>query len=395
MGLDSGQELDDKGAMRWFVEVTGRPRTDVECVEGNSWNEALQRTRMFRGDPGPMSGFSVEVRDEGATALDPAGRIRYDVRRAPDDASLTVLPSTPPSSVVVLHERTHDATRELPLTYRERAVLAPIGTDDAAVERLLHSELARLRAGLIGKPPGQYVNLAVFDVPFEGKPKTRPRATLSWKDWREAPHVERSKPLSPSTAPSATPKPSAPKRRPGDELLADLFEAVHDLQFVHDASEASELCLALAADRIPCRAGLLHLYDINKRQFVVTAARGGALSLLLQRTSERDAALATAMGFRRAAVFGPEALARFGATLRYEVVGVVASVVVAPAMEHGRFVGALELMDPLDGSPFTETEASALGYLAQQFAEMVASRHFGLDEERIRARARASGAPTA
>ena len=38
-------------------------------------------------------------------------------------------------------------------------------------------------------PAGKLVNLAVFDMTFQGKPPVPPLATLTWKDWRGAPVV--------------------------------------------------------------------------------------------------------------------------------------------------------------------------------------------------------------
>jgi hypothetical protein len=46
-------------------------------------------------------------------------------------------------------------------------------------------------------------------------------------------------------------------------------------------------------------------------------------------------------------------------------------------------------MDPLDGFPFSENEGYALTYIAEQFAEFVATRGVNVDPERIAASARA------
>ncbi len=67
--------------------------------------------------------------------------------------------------------------------------------------------------------------------------------------------------------------------------------------------------------------------------------------------------------------------------------GGISSLVVAPVMEAGRFLGAIELANPLDGNPFTEPEGNALSYIAEQFAELVGSRGVVTDPERIGARA--------
>src|SRR6478609_8951427 len=95
--------------MRWLVEVSSTSKTDLQkfCVEAESWQRALQAARAQRGEEGPMSGFSIELLEEGYRAVDPASRLRFVVKRAADDTPITaplakepkgVAPS-PPSSV--------------------------------------------------------------------------------------------------------------------------------------------------------------------------------------------------------------------------------------------------------------------------------------------------------
>jgi GAF domain-containing protein len=62
------------------------------------------------------------------------------------------------------------------------------------------------------------------------------------------------------------------------------------------------------------------------------------------------------------------------------------SVIAAPVMQAGRFLGALELLNPLDGQPFTESDANAVMYIAEQFADFVAARGVVTDPDRITAR---------
>src|SRR5262249_12889844 len=94
-----------------------------------------------------------------------------------------------------------------------------------------------------------------------------------------------SSPLSPAPTPgpgptdrpsSSTGRASRPDRGrvKGDELITLLFEAMHDLHFLRDAIEGGDFCLSLALETIPSAAGLVHLYDIDKREFVVACING-------------------------------------------------------------------------------------------------------------------------
>jgi len=86
--------------MRWIVEVApiGSKESQSYCVEADSWQKALQSARKLRGDETPMSGFSIELLDDGCKAVDPSSRLRYQVKRTADDAVLTPGGEAPPPS---------------------------------------------------------------------------------------------------------------------------------------------------------------------------------------------------------------------------------------------------------------------------------------------------------
>ncbi len=187
-------------------------------------------------------------------------------------------------------------------------------------------------------------------------------------------------------APSLTQASPPSVRMRGDDLITDLFEVMHDLHFLRDAVEGGDFCLAVAMERIPSLAGIVHLYDIDRREFVITSARGpNTASLLLKRHSEAEPLLAGAMRRRRAVAIG-DATQQTASVERYAAVGGARSVIVAPVMQAGRYLGAIELLNPLDGQPFATADGDAVGYIAEQFAEFVATRGVVTDPERINAR---------
>src|SRR5262249_41466074 len=144
--------------MRWFVEIAplGASKGQKErwCLEAAGWQPALKEARALRGEDGPLSGFSIELLDDGARAVDPSSRVRYVIRSAPDDAPRThtkdgPIPRAPaePSKAAapggsedevdipvdvddappapalpafqLLHSREEDPSERSPLTYRE------------------------------------------------------------------------------------------------------------------------------------------------------------------------------------------------------------------------------------------------------------------------------------
>ena len=58
---------------------------------------AASRTRL-RGDESRMAGFSIDITNEGCKAVDPAKKLRYEVKRAPDSTPLTPGGEAPPPS---------------------------------------------------------------------------------------------------------------------------------------------------------------------------------------------------------------------------------------------------------------------------------------------------------
>jgi GAF domain-containing protein len=159
---------------------------------------------------------------------------------------------------------------------------------------------------------------------------------------------------------------------------------MHDLHFVHDALEGGEFCLTLAMEKLPSQAGLVHLYDINTREFLIASTRGaGTSKLLLKRHPENDAILHAALRKKRALVVGDADQSPAAGIDRYLKLGGARSLLVAPIILHGRLLGAIELLNPLDGQPFTEPEGNALTYIAEQFAEFISSHGIVTDPERI------------
>jgi hypothetical protein len=489
------------------VYVTSSPSRYASSIPPRLSGHGIQAPKIAASTVPVPSSVARPAADE----VPPAPRVPTIETSAAGAAEAVVpadrTPSTPapPTGVAshILFKREEDRTPALPLTYREYVYLVPSGTTSSMAERLLRVQLEVLRTVLTPLPVGKLVNLAAFDVPFEGRPPVAPLATLTWKDWQgtavvsfprrqtqssaskshapsaaspaqvsgrvsnglslpidptaaetatqrapsgptgeaEAPTIDPPRPSAssrvspaealaraegvdalrrpedrvgasfepglsagpggvrteepslgiagaPSQAPigSTADRPSAPRARMrGEDLIADLFEAMHELHFMRDAVEAGAFCLALSMEKIPCRAGIVHIYDIDRREFLVINTRGeSAKSLLLRRYPEGDLALHAATGKRRAIVLTYANEAESQSLERYAAMGGVRGALVAPAMMAGRFLGALELLDPLDGQPFADSDAYAMAYIAEQFAQFVAEHGVVTEPDRIR-----------
>lgn len=186
----------------------------------------------------------------------------------------------------------------------------------------------------------------------------------------------------PQPAKPAAQQPAKPAARlTSDELITDLFEAMNDLYFARDADEGAEFVLNLAMEKFRSAAGMVQLYDINRREFVVIRAVGPNANLVVGgRTAERDPLIAEIMRRRRPMVLNVARDGRVRAG-RWAALGCGPKLIIACAVElAGRFLGVLELANPQDGTYAPEDE-NGLAYVAERFAEFVAGRGLVFETE--------------
>jgi hypothetical protein len=167
-----------------------------------------------------------------------------------------------------------------------------------------------------------------------------------------------------------------PTDRPsGDSLVGLLFEALHELHFLDDAYDGAEFVLKVVAETTHASAALVHLYDINNREFVVVSAIGTRAEALVEWvTPEDDPLVAEVMsGEEATVVLEPDLDPRLRRG-RWVLLEPRRSVLCAPAAIDGRYLGLLEVADPTDGSEFTEDDRNALTYVATRLARFLADR---------------------
>jgi len=374
------------------------------------------------------------------------------------------LPKAP--AFQLLRKREEEPTEKTPIAYREYAYAVAEGTGVREAEVLLWLRFRELRQGLEGRPPGQFVQLAVFDHVFERRPKRPPLATLAWKDWRgnpvvqfpgsaarpsgpppaalpepaapkapvapaaapatapakpaAAPATAPAKPAEPPAAaparPASAPAPAAPaapasakpaveqppakpapapeaqaparRHKSGEDLIGELFETMHELHFMPDLVAGSEFVLGVVEKTLPCEAILVHVFDINAQHYVVVRASApGAAKVIMHCVPDGDALFEPVMRRMRSLRIDAAASdARLQAE-RWKLAGVeVNSALCGPVQLAGRYLGMLELVNPQGGGAFYESEANALDYICEQFADFLAAHPIVLDAELILAK---------
>ena len=238
-------------------------------------------------------------------------------------------------------------------------------------------------------------------APTASAPPPAPAPTASAPPPAPAPTASAPPPASvlPSGGPLSKRPPPAPRgalvlaakgrRKKGDDLLTDLFEACGDLAFLNDVLEAAEFAGRLLVESLPCRLCLVSFYDIDKAELVVvrqivaesTTGDEPPASLLMQRIADRVGGLGAVLRRGKAVLAGG---ADFSSDPRLEPLGVpVKSAIRGPVNHGGRYLGLIELFDPLDGKGFTDADTHAVHYVAEQLGDFVDQRGITLDAERV------------
>lgn len=177
--------------------------------------------------------------------------------------------------------------------------------------------------------------------------------------------------------PPSEPPPS--RRALGEELIADLFELMHGLDFCKDSIEAAAFVLKLALGKLGSAAGMVHLYDIDRRAFVIVHAAGpGAEALRGLRTGEGEPLIAEAMRTRAALMLpdgaeDPRASGQRFTILKAAAPGPIHAVACARVMEAGRFLGLIEIVGMGSDPPFAAGDEHALAYIADRYADFVSA----------------------
>lgn len=167
-----------------------------------------------------------------------------------------------------------------------------------------------------------------------------------------------------------------PTVRPaGDGLVGAVFEALHELHFVEDAKEAAHFVRRVIEEKMKPSVALVHLYDINTRHFVVMSAAGSRAEVLADYETPDDDPLASEImrGDEAMLVLDPATDPRLSKG-RWRLAEPKKSVLCAPVAVEGRYLGLLEIADPIDGSEFGEEDRNVFTYVANAFAKYLNTR---------------------
>lgn len=271
------------------------------------------------------------------------------------------------SGMELLMERNEDPSEDNPLIYRERCYIIPEGFSLSEVEKHLRARIEKIQDELKESPPGIFVNLAAFDHRWTLRPKRPPLVLLQWKDWRGEPQV-----AFPDYENSATSK--IPASNLQDLKLEEMFDALHELQFLETPGEGLEYVINLLENTIPCEAASACLYDINANEMRFVAVtgpsadkrKGEATSLSVGLFSQAARSYETTSIYsdvQNNPYFDDHADGRPGL--------VVGNIMYRPLALDENLLGMLQLINRVDHPQFTSEDVNIINYVAEQLAVFI------------------------
>lgn len=178
--------------------------------------------------------------------------------------------------------------------------------------------------------------------------------------------------------------PSRQRDPVSEDLIGDLFEKMHELHFMADVVAGADYVLSVVKQTLPGAFALVHVFDINTKNFVVVRQYGANEKTLLFQTPDSDPHLRSVM--RSVRTINLEASNIDGAREggRWKAGGVVPETLLCgPVKQGGRYLGLIEIGNGAGAKPFADVEANALDYICEQFAEFLTNRPIVLDADLI------------
>jgi hypothetical protein len=178
--------------------------------------------------------------------------------------------------------------------------------------------------------------------------------------------------------PRSSPSFSQNQRVSTEDMLADIFLRVVELDRVTSLEEAMNFVIDLAMEKVPCESGSVLRADGTSGDLTFITARGPKAKQLMASNLVIPAGAGIA-GFCSSegvsvAVSDVEKDPRFYSGVAEKVDYETKSILCAPMMTHGRSFGCMQLINRRGGPQFQEHEVGVLAYLAHQAALFMNNR---------------------
>lgn len=151
-----------------------------------------------------------------------------------------------------------------------------------------------------------------------------------------------------------------------------LFDAMEDLFSVETSVEAGAICLASLIRAIPCRGGIVHLYDAEARELVAVFALGPrAEHLVLTRADESDGLIVAALRKNKPIVVDYRKPNGAHIVDRHMMLNAEHDAMACPIFAGSRFLGVIELVDAKSENGFDVSAEHGISYVADRYSEFL------------------------
>lgn len=222
-------------------------------------------------------------------------------------------------------------------------------------------------------PSGQYTGSS--ESAIRRRNKSSPKIELKDVEELERPIKPVTKPIG---RPKTTPGQAAVLKQSTEEMLADVFMRITELEKKSSLEDAMQFILDLAMEKVPCESGSVLRADAGSGDLTFVSARGPAAKDLLKAkitvpAGEGFAGFCATEGVS-VAISDVQKDPRFYATVSEKVDYETKSMLCSPMMTHGRSFGCIQLLNRKGGPQFLEPEVGVLTYLSHQAALYLNSR---------------------
>lgn len=368
-------------------EFTSRPeRPPIAVLQWKDWRSAEPEV-SFPGSPASVPpGLAVSVPPTPSAAPQPAPI-------TPTPAAPTTLPSGTPSAVATqTPQPPHNVNIMQPApvgaTAQSPAVPTSVATNAMQAGQMARAQEAAVQPAMVPPPPAAEATAAPSAATSPSHPGfggSGPDISIPVPLVQVAPAI----PLTPTTQltqprevlrspvqDKPLPKPTARTTKRTDELLGDAFEALQDLAFLQDQTEACEFVARISSELLPHTEIALSLYDIDHDELVLELSRDSTRRGIRTKLTRADT--------------------RGDAALRSTTIGVpswpadsyLATDARGPALFAGighdsRIFGVIESHRSVGQRAFDRAEEGALSYIAAQLGKFLAehSRRVGFKDD--------------
>jgi hypothetical protein len=233
-------------------------------------------------------------------------------------------------------------------------------------------------------PPSPAPAPAPRPMPAPARPAPPPVAAAPRPAPAPAPAPEARRPSSQVDRVEVAREPTSPPQKPigritqiikAEDVLAELFLEVAELESISDRKQGLSFLLDLAMRSIGCEAGSVFTADLGAPDLSFAAARGPTADKLLALGLKVPIGVGI-VGFCAQenvclAVSDAQKDPRFHRAVSEAVGYETRSLLCAPVARQGTVLGALEVLNKKDGKPFGQKDLAVLSYLAAQAARFL------------------------